>query len=189
MHQKLLLLHPLFLEFQDLEITHLLQVREWEFLVRWQDLEIIHSTQHKAWQDLELQDQAHHALDQDQKAELQDLEQDQLAVQDRVQVSAERSRDLEAHHQPEDSQAEDLPVDVEEVLAVVPLVHSVKAEQEDRARLESLSAPREKNSNKEVFQALVAQLCHAVTEQLLFVYAAELQFKISQTRSMPTLVS
>jgi gamma-glutamyl:cysteine ligase YbdK (ATP-grasp superfamily) len=89
----------------------------------------------------------------------------------------------------EDSQEEDQPavavaVLVEELLER--LVRVVPAEAEEP---ESQSEPREKNSNKEVFQALVAQLCHAVMEQQLFVCAAVHRFKTSQTRLMPMPVS
>ena len=121
--------------------------------------------------------------------ELLDLEQDLLVQVLLVQDSVEQNQVLVAVLQVEDSQVEDQPavavaVSVEELLELLVRVGHAEA-----AELESLSAPREKNSNKEVFQALVAQLCHAVMEQQLFACAAVHRFKTSQTRLMPMPVS
>jgi hypothetical protein len=85
-------------------------------------------------------------VDQDQaapEAHVQDLV---LQNQDWVAVLREVSQVV---HQLADEVAE---------LAAVPRVLLVRAEQEVNQRPESQSAPREKNSNKEVFQALVEQL-------------------------------
>jgi hypothetical protein len=175
--------------FQDLETIHLLQVREWEFLDQWQDLETIHSTPLKVWHALVQQDQVRQDQVQDQKQELLDLEQDLLVQAELVQDLVEQNQVLVAVPQLEDSQVEDQPavavaVLVEELLER--LVRVVPAEAEEP---ESQSEPREKNSNREVFQALVAQLCHAVMEQQLFVCAAVHRFRTLQTRLMQMPVS
>jgi hypothetical protein len=188
----LLKLHRLHLQyqgFQDLETIHLPQLREWEFRVRWQDLETIHSTQLKVWHVPVLQDLVHQDQELDPKVERQDLELDLLVEAVLVQDLVEPSQDSVAVLRVEDSQVEVLPVvavaaSAEELL--VPLVRAALAEAE---KLASQNARREKNSNKEVFQALVAQLCHAAMEQQLFVYAAVHRFRTSQTRLMPMPVS
>jgi hypothetical protein len=175
--------------FHDLETIRLLQVREWEFLVQWQDLETILSTPLKVWHDQVLQDLVHQDQELDQKVELPDQEQDQPVQAELARHLVEPSQDLVAVLLAEDSQEEDQPVVavavlVEELLELLVRVEHVEAEEP-----ESQSAPREKNSNKEVFQASVAQLCHAVMEQPLFVCAEVHQFKTSQTRLMPMPVS
>jgi dihydroxyacetone kinase-like predicted kinase len=108
--------------------------------------------QHKEWLDLELQDQVHQDLELDPKAELIVLEQDQVPAE-RVQVLLELSQDLVAVHQevhflPGDQLVVAVAASVAELLE-----HLVRVEQEDRARLESLSALSEKNLNKEVSRA------------------------------------
>jgi predicted ATPase with chaperone activity len=65
----------------------------------------------------------------------------------------------------------------------------VKAALADRARQENPNAQNVKSSNKEVSQALVEQLFHAVMAQQLFGYVAVLQSKTSQTRLMQMPVS
>jgi hypothetical protein len=89
----------------------------------------------------------------------------------------------------EGSQVEDLPAVAVAELEEELLVPSVRAALAVAVKLASQSAPREKNSNKEVFQALVAQLCHAAMEQQLFVCVEVHRFKTSQTRLMPMPVS
>jgi hypothetical protein len=144
----------------------------------------------KVWHDLARQDQVHQDRVQDLKVEHhQDLEQDLPVEAVLVQDLVEQSQDLVEVLLLEHSQVEDLLVVAVEELAEELPVPSVRAELAEAERLVSQSAPREKNSNKEVFQALVAQLCHAVMEQQLFVCAAVHRFKISQTRLMPTPVS
>jgi hypothetical protein len=182
-------LHPRCRVFQDLETIHLLQVREWEFLDQWQDLATIHSMPRKVWHDLVQQDLVRQDQVQDQKQELLDLEQDLLVPVELAQDLVEQSQVLVAAHQLEDSQVEDQPAVAAAVLAEELLERLVKVEHAEAEEPESPSAPREKNSNKEVFQALVAQLCHAAMEQQLFVCAAVHRFKTSQTRSMPMPVS
>jgi hypothetical protein len=151
--------------FQDLETIHLLQVREWVFLAQWQDLETIHSTQLKEWHALVHQDLVRQDLGQDLKVEHQDLEQDLLVQVELVRHLVEQNRDLVAVLQAEDSQVEVQPEVAVEVSAAELLERLVRVERAAAEKPESQSAPREKNSNKEVFQALVAQLCHAVMEQ------------------------
>jgi hypothetical protein len=67
--------------------------------------------------------------------------------------------------------------------------HLVKVALADRARQENPSVQSVKSSNKEVSQALVEQLFHAVMAQPLSGYVAVLQSKTSQTRLMPMPVS
>jgi hypothetical protein len=183
------LLHRRCQVFQDPETIRLLQVREWEFLVQWQDLETILSTPLKVWHDLVLQDQVHQDQELDQKVELPDQELDQLVQVGLVQHLVEQNPDSVAVLQVEDSQQEDQPVVVAAVLVGELLERLVKVEPAEAEEPASPSALREKNSNKEVYQALVAQLCHAAMEQQLFVCAAVHRFKTSQTGLMPMPVS
>jgi hypothetical protein len=74
-------------------------------------------------------------------------------------------------------------------LEAEPQEHSVKVALAVKARQENPSAQNARNLNKEVSQALVEQLFHAVMAQLLFGYVAALQSKILQTRLMPMPVS
>jgi hypothetical protein len=97
--------------------------------------------------------------------EHQDLEQDLLVQVELVRHLVEQNRDLVAVLQAEDSQVEVQPEVAVEVSAEELLERLVRVERAAAEKPESQSAPREKNSNKEVFQALVAQLCHAVMEQ------------------------
>jgi hypothetical protein len=101
----------------------------------------------------------------------------------------QRNQDSVAVLRVEDSQEEDQPAVAVAVLVEELLERLVRAEHAEAEEPESQSEPREKNSNKEVFQALVAQLCHAVMEQQLFVCAVVHRFKTSQTRLMPMQVS
>jgi hypothetical protein len=176
-------------EFQDLETIHLPQLKEWEFRARWQDLETILSMPLKVWHALVLQDQVHQGQVLDLKVERQDLELDLPVQAVLVQDLAQPSQDLVAVLLAEDSQVEDLPVVAVAALAEELLERLVRVEHAEVDEPVSQSAPREKSSNKEVFQALVAQLCHAVMEQQLFVCAAVHRFKTSQTRLMPMPVS
>jgi hypothetical protein len=178
-----------FQEFQDLETIHSHRLREWVFLVRWLDLETIHSTQLRVWQDqvhkdLELQD-----LEHDLMVHRRDLEQDQLVLAAPALDSVDQNRVLAAALPVEHSQPEVRPAVADAALAAELLEHSVRAALAEVVKLASPSVPREKNSNKEVFQALVAQLCHAAMEPRLFVCAGVHQFKISRTRLTLTLVS
>ena len=175
--------------FHDLGTIHLLQVREWEFLVQWQDLETILSTPLKVWHDLVHQDQELQGQELDQKVELPDQEQDLPVQVELAQHLVQRNQDSVAVLRVEDSQEEDQPAVAVAVLVEELPERLVRAEHAEAEEPESQSALREKNSNKEVFQALVAQLCHAVMEQQLIVCAAVHRFKISQTRLMPMPVS
>jgi gamma-glutamyl:cysteine ligase YbdK (ATP-grasp superfamily) len=121
--------------------------------------------------------------------ELPDQEQDQPVQVELVQHLVERNQDSVAVLRVEDSQEEDQPAVAVAVLVEVLLERLVRAEHAEAEEPENQSAPKEKNSNKEVFQALVAQLCHAAMEQPLFVCAEVHQFKTSQTRLMPMPVS
>jgi Fe2+ transport system protein B len=144
----------------------------------------------KVWLDLAHQDQVHQDLEQDLRVEHpQDLEQDLPVQAVLVQDLVEQSQDLVEDLLQEDSQVEDLLVVAVAASAEELPVPSVRAELAEAERLASQSVPREKNSNKEVFQALVAQLCHAVMARQLFVCAVVLRFKISQTRLMPMPVN
>jgi hypothetical protein len=143
----------------------------------------------KVWHARVLQDLVHQDQGQDQRVVHLDLGQDQLVQAVLVQDLVEQSQDSVEVLQPEDSQAEDQPAVAVVALAEELLVPSVKAELAEAVKLASQSAPREKNSNKEVFQALVAQLCLAATEQQLFACAAVHRFKTSQTRLMQMPVS
>jgi hypothetical protein len=164
------------------------QVKEWEFLVPWQGLVTIHLMPLKAWLDREPQDLVHRDLEPDPKVEPIAPERDQLEVE-HAQVFLERSQASAAVRQEVHSLQEDQPeVAAAESVAEL-LEHSVKAEQEDKVRLESLNAPSEKNSNKEVSRVSVAQWCHAVTALPLFDFAAAHQFRTLPTRLMPMLAS
>jgi hypothetical protein len=112
----------------------------------------------KAWHDLVLQDQVHQGLEQDLR-----VEHLVLAEQDPV-VQAEHGQDLVLQNLAWVAEllevfqdVQQLAVEVAELVAV-PQVLLVKVAQEVKAKLENQSAQKEKNSNKEVFQALVEQL-------------------------------
>jgi hypothetical protein len=121
--------------------------------------------------------------------ELPDQEQDQPVQVELVQHSVAQSQDLVAVLQVQVSQEEGQPAVAVAVLVEELLERLVRVEPAEADEPESQSALREKNSNKEVFQALVAQLCHAVMEQQLFVCAVVHRFKTSRTRLMPMPVS
>jgi hypothetical protein len=177
------------LEFQDLETIHLQLAKEWVFLVLWQDLATIHLMQLKAWQDRALQDQVHHVLEQDPRVEHQDqVAQDQVAQEAHVQDLVLQNQEWVVELPVVFRVVHQLVVEVAE-LAAVPQVHLEKAEQEVKAKLESQSALREKNSNKEAFQALVEQLFQEEMATQSSDCAVEHQFRTSQTRLMPMLVS
>jgi hypothetical protein len=143
----------------------------------------------KVWHALVHQDQVHQDQVHVLKVEHQDLEQDLQVQAELVQDLAQLSQDLAEVLPAEDSQVEDLPAVAVAALAEEQLVHLVKVALAEAEEPVSQSVPREKNSNKEVFQALVAQLCHAAMEQQLFGCAAVHLFKTSQTRLMPMPVS
>jgi hypothetical protein len=112
----------------------------------------------KAWQDLEPLDQVPLDLVLDQKVENSDqVDQDQVAPEAHVQDSVLQNLEWAAEHQ---GVSQVVPQRVEEVAesAAVLQVLLVKAALEVNLRLESQSARREKNSNKEVFQVLVERL-------------------------------
>jgi DhnA family fructose-bisphosphate aldolase class Ia len=112
----------------------------------------------KAWHDLAHQDRVHLDLDQDLKAEnLDQVVQDQPVPEEHVPDLDQRNQDWVAEHREVFQVALQLAEEVAE-LAAVQLVLLVKAAQEDNLRPENQSAPREKNSNLEVFQVLVEQL-------------------------------
>jgi hypothetical protein len=188
MHPRHRLLHLQCRVFQGLETIHLQQVREWVFLAQWQDPVTIPSMPLKEWRDLAPQDRAPRDLELDPKAELIVREQD-LQAADHVQGLPARSQDLVAAHPEVDSLLEDQPEVAVEASVEEPPELLVKVEQEDRARLVSPSAQSAKNSNKEVFRALAALLCHAVTVQPSFDFVAVHRFRILQTRLMLTPVS
>jgi hypothetical protein len=85
------------------------------------------------------------------------VDQDQVAPEAHVQDSVLQNLEWAAEHQ---GVSQVVPQRVEEVAesAAVLQVLLVKAELEVNLRLESQSARREKNSNKEVFQVLVERL-------------------------------
>jgi hypothetical protein len=75
------------------------------------------------------------------------------------------------------------------VAAQAPLVPSVRAADVTPAKPASQNARNAKSLNSEAHQALVAQLCHAVTAALSFVYVAVPASKTLQTRLTPMPVS
>jgi hypothetical protein len=112
----------------------------------------------KVWQDLEPLDQDQLDQDLDQKVANSDqVDQDQAAPEAHVQDLVLQNQDWVAVLREVSQVVHQLADEVAE-LAAVPRVLLVRAEQEVNQRPESQSAPREKNSNKEVFQALVEQL-------------------------------
>jgi hypothetical protein len=85
------------------------------------------------------------------------VDQDQVALEDRAQDLVLRNLDWVAVRREVSQVVHQLAEEVA-VLVAVPQVLLVKVAQEDNLRLESQNARREKNSNKEVFQVLVEQL-------------------------------
>jgi hypothetical protein len=113
----------------------------------------------RAWQDLEHQDRVPLDQELDQKAANLDQVDQDLAVQV-VHAQDLGLRNLEWVDQVHLVVSRVVLQLVEEVaeLAAVPQVLLVKVAPVVNLRLESQSAPREKNLNKEVFQVLVEQL-------------------------------
>jgi hypothetical protein len=144
----------------------------------------------RVWQDLAHQDQVPLAQVLDQKVASSDQVDQDLVVQV-VHAQDLELRNLEWVAQVHLAVSQVVLQPVEEVaeLAAVPQVLLVKAAQEVNRRLESQSALREKNSNKEVFQVLVEQLFQEEMAQLSSGCAAELRFRILPTRLMPMPVS
>ena len=101
----------------------------------------------------------------------------------------ELSQDSVEALQLERSQVEDQLAVAVAVSAAEPPVHSVRVELAGAVKLASQSALREKNSNKEVFQALVEQLFQEEMATQSSDCAVELPFRTLQTRLMPMLVS
>jgi hypothetical protein len=145
--------------------------------------------QTKEWLDQELVARVQIELVQDQTAvQLDQVAQGQVVQAAHVQDLVLQNPDL-AGELPEDF-LEDQELVVADAESVAELQErSVKAALADRARLENLNAQSVKSSNKEVSQALVEQLFHAVMAQPLSDYVAVLQSKISQTRLMQMPVS
>jgi hypothetical protein len=114
--------------------------------------------QRKEWQDLVHQDRAQLDQDLDQKVANSDqVDQDQVALEDRAQDLVLRNLDWVAVRREVSQVVHQLAEEVA-VLVAVPQVLLVKVAQEDNLKRESQNARREKNSNKEVFQVLVEQL-------------------------------
>jgi hypothetical protein len=113
----------------------------------------------KAWQDQELQGQVHQDLELGQTvANLDQVVRDQVAQVAHVQdLDLQNPESVAVVHR-EVSRDVLLLAEEAAVLAAVQRELSVKVAQEVNLRPESQSAPREKNSNKEVFQVLVEQL-------------------------------
>jgi hypothetical protein len=112
----------------------------------------------KEWQDLAHHDRVQLDLDLDQKAANSDqVVQDQVVPEAHAQDLVPQNRDWVAEHR-EVFQVVLQQVEEAAVLAAEQRVLLVKVAQEVNLRPESQSAPREKNLNKEVFQALVEQL-------------------------------
>jgi hypothetical protein len=145
--------------------------------------------QTKEWLDQELVARVQIELVQDQTVQHQDqVVKDQVAqvalaqdlVLQNLVLVAELLEDF----------LEDLELVVADAESVAePQERLVKAALAVKARQENPSVQNAKNLNKEVPQALVEQLFHAVMAQLLFGYVAALQSKISPTRLMPMPVS
>jgi hypothetical protein len=140
----------------------------------------------RVWQDLAHQDQVPLAQVLDQKVASSDQVDQDLVVQV-VHAQDLELRNLEWVAQAHLAVSQVVLQPVEEVaeLAAVPQVLLVKAAQEVNRRLESQSARREKNLNKEVFQVLVEQLFQEEMAPLSSDCAAELRFRILPTRLMP----
>jgi hypothetical protein len=112
----------------------------------------------KEWQDLALLDQVQLDQDLDQKVANSDqVVQDLVVPEAHAQDLVPQNLDWVAEHR-EVFQVVLQQVEEAAVLAAVQRVLLVKVAQEVNLRPESQSAPREKNLNKEVFQALVEQL-------------------------------
>jgi hypothetical protein len=121
-------------------------------------------------------------------ASLDQVVQDQGAPEDHVQDLVLENLEWVAVHREVFRVVLQLVEEVAE-LAAVPQVLLVKVAPVVNLRLESQSAPREKNSNKEVFQVLVEQLFQEEMAQQSSDCAAEHRFRTLQTRLMPMLVS
>jgi hypothetical protein len=140
----------------------------------------------KEWLDPVHQDRVQLAQVRDQKA----VSSDQV-VQDLVELEALAQdlvlRNLEWVAQVHLAVSQVVPQLEEEaaVLAAVQQELLVRVVQEVNLRPENLSAPREKNSNKEAFQVLVEQLSQEVMAQQLSGCVAEPRFRTLPTRLMP----
>jgi hypothetical protein len=145
--------------------------------------------QTREWLDRELLVQVQIEQAQDQTVQHQDqVVKDQVAQAALVQDLVLQNPDL-VGELPEDFLEDQEPVvaDAESVAELQERL--VKVALADRARQENPNAQNVKSSNKEVSQALVEQLFHAVMAQPLSGYVAVLQSKTSQTRLMPMPVS
>jgi hypothetical protein len=144
----------------------------------------------RAWHDLAHQDRVPLDQELDQKvASLDQVDQDLVVQVVHAQDLGLRSLEwVEQVHLVVSRVVLQLVEEVAE-LAAVPQVLLVKVAHVVNLRLESQSAPREKNSNKEVFQVLVEQLFQEEMAQQSSDCAAEHRFRTLQTRLMPMLVS
>jgi hypothetical protein len=145
--------------------------------------------QTREWLDQELVVQVQIGQAQDQTAQRLDrVVKDQAAQAALVQDLVLQNLDLVG--EPPEHFLEDRELVVGDAESVAELQERlVKVALADRARQENPNAQNVKSSNKEVSQALVEQLFHAVMAQQLFGYVAVLQSKTSQTRLMQMPVS
>jgi hypothetical protein len=145
--------------------------------------------QTREWPDQEQRDQVQIELVQDQTAQqLGRVAKDQVVPAALAQDLVLQNLDLVAEP-PEDFLEDQVLVAVAAESVAEPQVRLVKVALAVKARQENPSVQNAKNLNKEVFQALEAQLFHAAMAQLSFGYVVALQSKISQTRLMPMPVS
>jgi hypothetical protein len=145
--------------------------------------------QTREWLDQEPLDQVQIEQVQDRTAQLLDqVVKDQVVPVAHVQDLVLQNLDLVAEPPEDFLEDQELVVAAAESVAE-PQEHLVRAALAVKARQENPSVQNAKNLNKEVFQALEAQLFHAAMAQLSFGYVVALQSKISQTRLMPMPVS
>jgi hypothetical protein len=138
--------------------------------------------QTREWLDQELVVQVQIGQAQDQTAQqLDQVVKDQVAQAALVQDLVLQNLDLVG--EPPEHFLEDRELVVADAESVAELQERlVKVALADRARQENPNVQSVKSSNKEVSQALVELLFHAVMEQPLSGYVAVLQSKTSQTR-------
>jgi hypothetical protein len=147
---------------QDLVTIPSQLVKEWVFLVQWQDLATILLMPLKVWHAQALQGQVHQDQEPDQKGDQIAPELDQVAHH--AQVLQEQNLDLVAVHPEADFQLGDQPVAAAAASAAEPLELLVRAEQEDKVKRASPSVLNEKSLSKEVSRVWVAQLCRVGME-------------------------
>jgi hypothetical protein len=143
----------------------------------------------KVWQDLEPLGQVHLARALDQKvASLDQVVQDQGAPEEHVQDLVLENLEWVAVRREVFRVVLQRVEEVAELAAVLQVL-LVRVGPVVNLRLESQSALREKNLNKEAFQVLVEQLFQEEMAQQSSGCAAELRFRILPTRLMPMPVS